>query len=212
MAQAGPRGWTPSTISHRFSTTTPQSYDESSHSCQCVISAGAPVARIYGTEILQISQGAVDLSRVPVPLLDSHSQASVADVLGRIDEAWISGGQLFGRIVFAQTPRGRLAEDMVSRNELTGVSAGYSVQKWEAVDSDGDAVDPLRAIWDDDSVFTAVRWMLLEASLVGVPADAMASVRSLGSGGNPIADIRARMRARQSMIFRQSRMLGYRDD
>jgi hypothetical protein len=145
MTSSGPRGWHAGKVLHRLSSGAPQSYDAETHSCEACISAGSAVQRFYGTEILKISQDAVDLSRVPCPVLDSHSRASVADVLGRIDEAWISGGQLFGRIIFAQTPRGRLAEDMVSRNELTGVSVGYSVQKWEAVDSDGDPVDPDRA-------------------------------------------------------------------
>src|ERR1700722_14408505 len=114
----GPKGWTPSTISRRFSTGGPLSYDADTHSCECVISAGAAVDRIYGTEVLTISRDAVDLSRIPVPLLDSHNQASVADVLGRIESAWISGGQLFGKIVFAQTPKGKLVQGMVKRNEL----------------------------------------------------------------------------------------------
>jgi hypothetical protein len=47
---------------------------------------------------------------------------------------------------------------------------------------------------------------LLEASLVCVPADADASIRSLG-GGNSIADIRARMLGRQNLADVRSRML-----
>jgi phage head maturation protease len=199
----GPRGWTPSTISRRLSTAAPQSYDEQSHSCECIISAGAPVARFYGTEILQISQDAVDLTRIPCPLLESHSQASVADVLGRINSAWIRGGQLFGKIVFAQTPRGRLAEGMVARGELSGISAGYKVERWSVTGADGDPVDESRAGWDDDLTFTATKWQLLEGSLVGVPADSLASIRSLGGGHDTITDIRGRMQVRQRMAQRQ---------
>src|SRR2546430_1908338 len=106
MTQIGPRGWTTSTISHRFSSSTPASYDAETHSCTACISSGAPVARFYGTELLEISKSAVDLSRIPIPVLDSHSQASIDHVLGRIDQAWISGGELMGRIIFAATPRG----------------------------------------------------------------------------------------------------------
>jgi phage head maturation protease len=175
--------WTPATISHRFLTAAPQSYDEASHSCTACISAGSPVARFYGTEILEISKDACDLSRIPVPLLGSHNQASVVDnVLGKISKAWVQNGELHGRIVFARTSRGRAAEGMVARGELSGISAGYQVLKWSAVDADGDAVNPESAQWDSDLVFTAVKWSLLEASLVGVPADSAASVRSLGGG------------------------------
>ena len=69
--------------------------------------------------------------------------------------------------------------------------------------------------WDDDLTFTATRWALFEASLVGVPADTSASIRSLGGGYDPvIADIKARMlcrvraNTRQRMYERMSR----RDD
>jgi len=203
MTLAGPKGWYAGKVLHRLSTGAPSSYDEASHSCQCVISTGAPVARFYGTEILQISQDAVDLSRVPVPLLDSHSQATVSDVLGRVDRAWISGGQLLGRIIFAQTPRGRAVEGMINRNELTAVSAGYKVLRWSIVDADGDPVDESRAGWEDDLTFTATRWTLLEASLVGVPADSAALVRSLGDHHDDLDDIRTRIECRARMVQRQ---------
>lgn len=197
MTQVGPRGWHAGKIEHRFSTSAPSSYDAESHSCKCVISAGSPVARFYGTEILQVT--GCDLSRIPVPLLDSHSQGTIGDVLGRISEAWVSARQLFGSIIFAQTPRGRLAEGMVARGELTGISAGYKVLQWSVVDADGDPVDESRAGWDDDLTFTATRWQLLEASLVGVPADAMAAVRSFGGYRDDLDDIRERMACRQRM-------------
>jgi phage head maturation protease len=159
------------------------------------------VQRVFGTEVLKISRAACDLSRVPVPLLDSHSQASIDSVVGRVSEVWIDGGKLQSRITFAQTPRGCLAEGMVSRNELSALSCGYQVSEWSAVDADGDPVDPSRADWDDGLVFTAERWTLLEASVVGAPADAGALVRSLGRHFN-IADVRARMECRARMVAR----------
>jgi phage head maturation protease len=206
MAQtlAGPRGWHAGKVLHRLSSSAPQSYDAESHSCQCVISTGAPVDRFYGREVLQISQDAIDLSRVPCPVLDSHSQASVADVLGRIDSAWIRNGQLFGKIIFAQTPRGRLAEGMVARGELSGTSAGYKVLAWSVTDADGDLVDENRAGWDDDLTFTATKWQLLETSLVGIAADGLAGIRALGGDHHDeVNDIRTRMECRQRMHARQ---------
>jgi phage head maturation protease len=195
-------------IAHRFasSASSPASYDKATHSCECVISAGAAVARFYGTEVLRIDSKSVDLSRVTnggCPLLDSHSQSSIDAVLGRIDSAWIKGGQLYGKIIFAQTPAGRQAEGMIARGELKGISAGYSVSDWEISDDEGDIIDPEKGQirWDDKLTFTATRWQLLEASLVGVPADAASAVRSFGAGatGNQIVDARARMQSRQRM-------------
>src|ERR1700682_2192606 len=116
-----PKCWNANKIEHRFLPSTPLSYSAEDHSCECIISAGASVDRVYGKEILLISQSACDLSRIPVPLLDSHSQASViAATLGRIDSAWISDGKLCGRIVFAQTRNGKIAEGMISRGEISG--------------------------------------------------------------------------------------------
>jgi phage head maturation protease len=202
-------GLPPTGIAHRFAGGSPSTYDAKSHSCDAIISAGAPVARFYGTEILRIDSASVDLSRVVaggVPLLDSHSQASIDSVLGRIDECWIKGGQLHGKIVFAQTPAGKRAEGMVSRGELKGISTGYSVSKWEISDEDGDIIDPEKGQirWDDNLTFTATRWQILEASLVGVPADAASAVRSFGRGATgDLVDVRARMESRNRIATRQ---------
>jgi phage head maturation protease len=208
MTRIGPKGWTPGKIEHRFSSSGPLSYSADEHSCECIISAGASVDRVYGKEILEISNAAIDLSRIPVPLLDSHSQASVVDnVLGRIESAWVSGGKLYGKIIFAQTQRGKIAEGMVARGEVTGISAGYSVQKWEVRDADGDLLDPDKdhISWNADLTFRAVRWMLFESSLVGVPADIASAIRSHGSDHDDVEvyDARVRMEVRQRMAMRQ---------
>jgi phage head maturation protease len=198
-----PKGWNASKIEHRFLPSAPLSYNADDHSAECVISAGASVNRGYGKEILLISQSACDLSRIPVPLLDSHSQASVIDsTLGRIDSAWISGGKLCGRIVFAQTQRGKIAEGMVARGEVTGISAGYSVSQWSVTDDDGDVVDDQNISWNDVLTYTATRWMLYEASLVGVPADIASAIRSHG-GGDSANDARIRAEVRERMAIRQ---------
>jgi hypothetical protein len=192
-------GLPPTGIAHRFAGGSPSTYDKASHSCDAVLSAGAEVARFYGREILRIDSKSIDLSRVlsgGVPLLDSHSQSSIDSVLGRIDQCWIAGGKLHGKIVFAQTPAVRQAEGMVSRGELKALSVGYSVSAWEITGEDGNVIDPEKEWlrWDDtDLTFTAVRWQLLEASLVGVPADSASAVRSFGGAASgDLVDVRAR--------------------
>jgi phage head maturation protease len=210
MAPSRTSGLPPIGIAHRFasSTSTPASYDKATHSCDCIISAGAPVQRFYGTEVLRIDSKSVDLSRVTnggVPLLDSHSQASIDAVLGSISTAWIKGAQLYGRIVFAQTPAGRQAEGMVARGELKGISAGYSVSQWEISNADGDIIDPEKGqiVWDDNLTFTATRFQILEASLVAVPADSASAVRSFGGAATgDLVNVRARMNARNRMATR----------
>jgi phage head maturation protease len=120
-----------------------------------------------------------------------------------------------GRLKFNDTKEGRIAEGMVSRGEIAGISAGYRVEAWEIADADGTVIDPEKDTvrWDDDLTFTATRWELLECSLVCVPAESTASVRSLG-GDHHTGDIaerilvRTRMHARQPMHDAQARVIG----
>jgi hypothetical protein len=212
----GPKGWHAGLVEHRKqrfvvdSTAPPSSYDETARTVDAILSAGSPVTRFYGREVLEISEAAVDLGRVHggIPVLDSHDQSSITKSLGKISSCWFSdqGGEraLAGRISFHATPEGKKAEHMIRRNEIGGISIGYRVDSWEIADADGRVIDPGNVRWDDtDLTFTATRWELLECSLVAVPADAMASVRSLG-GCNGIGDIVARMRARQAIMERQA--------
>jgi phage head maturation protease len=206
MSITAPRRFNAAKLQHRFSDGAPESYSAAEHSCLAILSTGAPVKRVYGTETLEISDRAINLSRVPVALLDSHSQASIDSVLGRIESAWVAGGKLHGKIIFAQTPRGQMAEQMVRRGEISSLSAGYSIERWEARDADGNKVDPDRAGWGDDLTFTATKWTLAECSLVGVPADALAMIRSLdghSDDATAVEDARVRMMCRDRMYLRQ---------
>jgi phage head maturation protease len=180
---------------------------------------GSPVARFYGTEVLRITPEAVGLDRMRggsiIPLLDSHQGVGIANALGRFSKTWFQRGGLMGTILFNQTPTGQLAEGMVERGEIAGISAGYSVREWEISDAKGNILDPdVQGIrFDDDLTFTATRWDLHEGSLVSVPADHLSGIRSLGHRDRAmtfsnIADVRARMMARQRMTERQSTYFG----
>jgi hypothetical protein len=182
-------------IDTRFADVAPGSYDKKAHTVDAVISMGTAVKRFYGTEVLRIHEDAIDLTRIQqggIPLLDHHKQDGLDSVLGRVTETWIKRGALMGRIKFNQTEQGQKAEGMVARGEIAGISAGYRVDDWEISNADGEVVDPAkdRVRWDDDLTFTATRWQLFEASLVGVPADGTAMIRSLGSGKDrPVPEI-----------------------
>jgi phage head maturation protease len=216
MNKIGPRGWSPSTIEKRFVSSRPSSYDADQRTVDAVISMGSPVKRFYGTEILRISPEAVVLDRLRgsgIPVLDSHQQIGISSAIGRLQRTWFEPGKLVGRISFHDTPEGRKAEGMVARGEITGISAGYRVDQWVVQDSDGNIIDTDkdRIRWDDDLKFTATRWELLEASLVSVPADNSASVRSLGSTNSYIAAVRSSMAARQRMADLMSEPSNLRD-
>jgi phage head maturation protease len=201
--------------------TGPISFHRANREVDAVLSMGSPVQRFYGVEVLRVDDRSVILDRVRsngVPLLDSHNQGSATAALGRISQTWFDNGALVGRLKFNKTPQGEMAMGMVARGELSSLSAGYRVEEWEITDSDGRAVDQDDVAWDDtDLTFTATRWELLEASLVLVPADGSASIRSLGGSADFVAT-RARMLSRQRMAMRQrmhdaqGRVIGNRNE
>jgi hypothetical protein len=213
MMISGPQGWSRDQVITRFLNTAPAaaSYDRKNHTVDCVISMGSPVTRFYGTEVLRISPEAVGLERMKngsmIPLLDSHQSGGITHALGRFINIWFSRNALVGTIAFNQTPNGQLAEGMVSRGEIAGISAGYQVRDWQITDKDGAILDPdnQQIRWDDDLTFTATRWDLHEASLVSVPADHLSGIRSYGSGrdrafsSDYVASVLMRMQTRQRM-------------
>jgi HK97 family phage prohead protease len=209
------------TVATRLYDLSPARYDETTGTVDAVLSKGSPVTRVYGTEVLRIATDAVDFSRVNgagIPVLDSHQQIGLENLLGRVTHVWIESGTLLGRILFNDTAEGRKAEGMVARKELNGVSIGYRVKDWIITDSDGHVIDPAvdRFRWDDDNLtFTASRWELLEISLVSIPADSAAGIRALDRELPPsvaiLTDVRARVLARQRMHDRHQAMVTRRD-
>jgi hypothetical protein len=203
----GPRGWHPASLERRFLNTSPTSLDETNRSVSAILSSGGAVQRFYGLEVLTISKDAIDTTRVlsgMCSLLDSHQSTGINNVLGRVGETWIKGGCLWGRLVFGWTPQADLAWGMVQRNEVSGLSVGYRVNSWSITDSDGREIDQELAYSNAASfTYNAVRWELLEASLVSVAADAGAGIRS-GDGVDHLDNVRARMQARQAISDRNS--------
>lgn len=162
--QTGGRG-------ERSLTVTPDSYDAAARTVEVVLSAGTGVRRYYFTEELEISAEAIDLARVAggiCPLLDTHNQYSLSGAIGRVLSTRIENGQLIGVIAFADTDAGRAIEARVASGELRAISIGYRVTAWQRT-----AIDE-----NDHETWRATRWELLEASLVSVPADPNAVVRS----------------------------------
>jgi hypothetical protein len=208
-----PQGWNPVSVEQRFVSTSPSSLDEKTRSVNAIISTGQPVARFYGLEVLEISQGSVDTNRVRsgmCPLLDSHQSGSIHNTIGRVTETWIQSGALWAKLVFHQTLGGDLALGMVKRNEVGGCSIGYRVTQWEVRDADGDIIDQDLSYSNAASfTYIAKKFELLEVSICPVVADAGATIRGDGNvvgAGAPdfIRDARTRMETRMRMVSRMS--------
>jgi HK97 family phage major capsid protein len=135
--------------------------DEETDEMEIAISSEFPVKRWFGTEILDHSTDAVDLSRAKrgLSFLVDHDSRDVVGIIEKIridDDKKLRGNVRFSANGAAQAVK-RDIEDGIRRF----ISVGYMVN--EAVlekssDTEGDT-------------FRITRWMPVEASSVGVPAD-----------------------------------------
>ena len=150
-------------LSTRAATFAPKSLDREAGTVEVVLSTGASVRRAGFLERLSILPEAVTVA-ARLPVLDSHRQTSIQDVKGRVENVRFESGQIVATLRISDSA----ALAAIERGDVTGVSIGYRVSKW------ADSVDPESR----ERVRTAVAWELVEASLVAVPADPSALIRS----------------------------------
>lgn len=126
----------------------------------------APYERWFGTEILDCSDGAVDLTRLNSIgcVLFNHDRD---EVVAKIVRAWLEDGRGCAEIEFDSDDKSERIYQKVASGTLKGVSVGYTVSNWEEVASGKQSTD---------GRFTgpcsiARSWAPLEISIVSVPAD-----------------------------------------
>jgi hypothetical protein len=160
----------------------PGTVDVEKRSAELVWTTGARVLRhgLYGGpwfEELSLEDQAVDLARLNggAPLLAAHRSAELDQVLGIVERAWLvrTNGTREGRarVRFSKRPEvdGVLID--VKDGILRAVSVGYITHQLEEV-------DPGDAKRGEPPVYRATRWEPVELSLVPVPADPGAGVRT----------------------------------
>jgi phage head maturation protease len=168
----------------------PGSYDEKTRSFQAVLSTGAAVKRSGYYEELSMDPAAVDLSRIgqgQCKLLDSHNQGSAGAVLGTVTSGRFEAGRLLGTVQLGESEAARALEPDIIAGHLRGVSIGYRVDQWTNVSA------------GDVETWRADKWTLMEASIVAVPADAGAMVRSAPEDDAGERNAPSAMTARQAM-------------
>ncbi len=137
---------------------------------EAVLSTGAAVERwdVRGAhdEILSLLQRAWPAR---VPLLDSHGRESVDRQLGSVDTLRVVGGDLLGRATLSRhNPRSQRIAAELTDGATFGISIGYQVHTWaERTNAKTGRREKV-----------AERFTLIEASLVVVPADPHAGIRS----------------------------------
>lgn len=156
----------------------PRSVNDEDRSIDLIFTTGAGVRRMdYWTgkeyvEKLSLDPAHVRLERLNegAPVLDSHANFSVADILGAVVPGSASLQKKAGlaRVRFSMREAvGPIWEDVRS-GIIRSVSIGYRVYKYEE-ETPGKNALPVR---------TAVDWEPFEISMVPIPADAGARVRS----------------------------------
>lgn len=121
-------------------------------------------------EELSLDQAHVRLERLNngAPLLADHDAYTIRDVIGVVERAWIVNGEGRATVRFSDKPAADEIFSEVKSGILRNISIGYRVYKLE---EQKDKVDNLR-------VLRAIDWEPMEISLVTIPADASAQIRS----------------------------------
>lgn len=118
-----------------------------------VLSSEFPVQRDGYREVLLHTPQAVDLSRAPLPLIESHDRSQLP--LGRVENLRLSDGKLRGDLVFGTSARANEIWPDVQAGIIQSLSIGYEIKTEQ---TRGQTIE-------------ATRWAPFEASLVSVPAD-----------------------------------------
>lgn len=155
--------------------------------------------RWWGSEILDHSEGCVDLSRLNSIgcVLFNHKRDAV---IGKITKAWIENGRGEAEIEFDSDEESERIYKKVKSGTLKGVSVGYIVEVWEEVlanktSSDGRFKGP---------VSIAKRWTPLEISIVSIPADPTVGVgRQYGNSGWTLEDFERQIIVNNNTLARR---------
>lgn len=142
---------------------TPSTFDPETGRGEAVIATDALVRRGGMFERLLLTPDSVDLP-ARLPLLDSHRQGSIGDTIGHATNLRFVNGQIHADILV----RNADARAAVASGDVTGLSIGYRILKFKDT----------RDARTGQMVRTVTKLEVVEVSLVAVPADANAQVRS----------------------------------
>ena len=155
----------------------PDTVNAESRTATMVWTTGAAVRRFDWWEgrafyeELSLAEGHVHMDRLNngAPLLNSHEQRDLSDIVGVVERAWIEDGLGHAEVRFSERADVEPIFRDVQSGIIRNVSVGYMVHKYETVSETEDGTRTIRA----------VDWTPAELSLVPVPADAGAGIRSL---------------------------------
>ncbi len=131
--------------------------ESSSREISVVLSTENPVQRHFQfgdfLEVLSHQKSAVDLSRVPLPLIESHNQHTLN--IGVVENVRLDGTKLRGTLRLGESARATEVWKDIQSGIVRNVSIGYSIDDYE----------------ERGNVLFVTRWTPVELSLVAAPAD-----------------------------------------
>ena len=145
--------------------------DEEKRTVELSWSSEEPYSRWWGKEILDHSEGCVDLKRLSEMgcLLFNHNRDKV---IGKVLSCNIENNRGVATVQFDEDEESDVIFKKVKGGSLKGVSVGYVVSNWEGVAKNKKSLDG-RFTGPCD---IAKKWMPYEISIVSVPADATVGV------------------------------------
>ncbi len=150
----------------------PRSFNHETLTFEAVAATEALVDR--GSVLEQLLMSGADMSHFQgAPVLDSHDQSSLERQLGNVTAWRIEGAQIVASVQL--NDRGARYADEIATGRISGMSVGYKVTRW------GRRRSP-----DDRPIQVAEAWLPIELSIVSLPADPGARVRTSRMDGDEI--------------------------
>lgn len=170
-------------------------------------SSEEPYERWWGTEILDHSEGCVDLTRINEIgcVLFNHNRDAV---IGRVIRAWIEDGRGMAEIEIDSDEESEKIYQKMKSGTLKGVSVGYGVSIWEDVAANKKSSDGRF----DGEASIAKRWEVYEISIVSVPADPTVGVgREKGSNEQTIQQFERQLNVNKNMAGGSEKEMGKKE-
>jgi HK97 family phage major capsid protein/HK97 family phage prohead protease len=133
-------------------------YHEDDRTLEFPFASEEPVERYFGSEVLMMSEDAMDLSRLNdgAPLLYQHDADKI---VGVVERAYIKDKRAYAKVKLANNELGREMQDLIKDNIIRNVSFGYKINDME----EDRTTSP--------TTYRATSYQPFEVSLVTVPAD-----------------------------------------
>ncbi|WP_203072255.1 prohead protease/major capsid protein fusion protein [Falsiroseomonas ponticola] len=165
----------------------PVTVDRAARTVEVVWSTGARARNFVPalgliTEELEMKPGAVRMEALRsgnAPVLNTHRRGDARDVLGRVIAARLEAGRGHATLQFSAAADVEPVWQRIADGTLRAVSVGYRVHRY----------DPRPDAATGQTVHRAVDWEPFEISVVAVPVDRDASVRSEGDRDTPTTAI-----------------------